>query len=122
AANYSTASKTVHINVSKATATVSLSDLTQTYDGTAKAASASTTPEGLTVLFSYQQGGAEVSPVNAGSYDVTATIDDANYQGSASGTLVIQKATATVTLSDLSQTYDGSVKAASASTTPEGLT
>src|SRR5439155_1878777 len=47
--------------------------------------------------------------INSGSYNVTATIDDGYYQGSASGTLVIHKATPTVTLdsSSLSATYDG---------------
>jgi hypothetical protein len=36
--------------------------------------------------------GIAAAPVNAGSYTVVGTISDANYQGSASGTLVIAKA------------------------------
>ena len=51
-----------------------------------------------------------------------AVISDTNYQGSASGTLVINKATATVNLTNLSQTYDGTPKSATATTVPAGLT
>src|SRR4029079_8234159 len=71
---------------------------------------------------SYKQNGVEVSPVNAGSYDVTATVQDDNYQGSTTGTLAINKATATATLSDLTTSYDGSITSASATTAPAGLT
>ena len=39
-----------------------------------------------------------------------------------SATLTVNKASATVTLGSLSQTYDGSAKAATATTTPSGLT
>ena len=38
----------------------------------------------------------------------TVTITDPNYQGSATGTFLINKADATVTLSNLTQTYTGS--------------
>ena len=41
-----------------------------------------------------------------------ATVTDANYSGSASGTLTISQATATVTLGNLGHTYDGAAKAA----------
>jgi len=50
-----------------------------------------------------------------------ATVTDPNYSGSASGTLVIAKAAATVNLSNLSQTYDGTPKSATVATTPPGL-
>ena len=53
---------------------------------------------------------------------MVATIDDANYASFASNTLVIAKASATVTLDDLAQTYDGTAKSATATTTPTGLT
>ena len=73
--------------VSKATAGVSLGGLTQTYDGTPKSATATTVPAGLTVEFTYD-GGA-TAPTEVGSYAVTGTVNDAIYQGSAAGTLVI---------------------------------
>ena len=80
------------VTTNKAAATVTLGSLTHTYDGTQKSASAATTPNGLTVNFVYVPD----TRINAGSYAATATIDDVNYEGSASGTLVINKATPTV--------------------------
>ena len=47
------------------------------------------------MTFTYN--GSATVPTAAGSYTVVATINDANYQGSATGTLVIDKATLTVT-------------------------
>ncbi len=80
--------------VAKATASVYLGSLSQTYDGTAKAASATTMPAGLTVTFTYD--GSATAPTAAGSYAVTGTVNSANYQGSAAGTLVIAKASQTI--------------------------
>ena len=105
--------------ISKASSAIALGDLSQTYDGTAKAATATTTPGGLVVSFTYN--GSATVPTGAGSYTVIGMINDANYQGSATGTLVIGQATATISLGSLSQNYDGSAKAATATTTPSGL-
>ena len=105
--------------IGKATATVTLGDLAQTYDGTTRSATATTTPDGLVVEVTYD--GNVQAPANAGTYAVIATINDANHEGSASDVLTVDKATASVVLGDLAQTYDGSVKAATATTTPEGL-
>ena len=71
-------------------ATVTLGNLNQTYDGTAKSVTATTTPANLTVNITY--GGSANAPANAGSYTVIGTINDAHYQGSATNTLVISKA------------------------------
>ena len=73
--------------VSKATAGVSLGGLAQIYDGTPKSATATTVPAGLTVEFTYDDGA--TAPTAVGSYAVTGTVNDAIYQGSAAGTLVI---------------------------------
>ena len=108
------------LTIQKATATIGLGDLTQTYDGTAKSAASSTTPTGLTVVITYD--GLATPPTAAGSYAVAATISDTNYTGTAAGTLTIQKAAATIGLGDLTQTYDGTAKPATSSTTPTGLT
>jgi alpha-tubulin suppressor-like RCC1 family protein len=105
--------------VSKAVATVTLGDLAATYDGIAKSATATTDPAGLNVTFTYE--GSATPPTNAGSYAVVGTIAEANYQGTASGTLVIAKAAATVTLGSLTATYDGTAKSATATTSPAGL-
>jgi len=109
------------LTVDKATATVTLSNLgPYTYDGTAKAASATTTPSGLNVNIAYSQGGNSVAnPTNAGSYDVVATVNDANYQGSKSGTLTIDKADATIDVNGYTGVYDGNAHGATG--TAEGV-
>ncbi len=117
-ANY-VGSATNILVISGATGVVNLVNLSQTYDGTARAAGATTTPSGLTVLFTYD--GSAAAPTNASSYIVVGNISDPNYQGSATNTLVVGKALASVTLGALSQTYDGSARVATATTTPSGL-
>ncbi len=81
--------------------------LTQTYDGTVKTLSANTSPAGLSLLYSFSEGGIATSPVNAGSYTVTAIVNDANYQGSGTTTLTIDPAALTVVADDETMTYDG---------------
>ncbi|MGD9875039.1 MAG: MBG domain-containing protein, partial [Kiritimatiellia bacterium] len=67
---------------------VTLGSLTQTYDGTPKSATATTVPVGLTVDLTYNGSG--TAPTEAGSYAVTGTVNDVNYAGSATDTLVIE--------------------------------
>jgi MBG domain/Bacterial Ig-like domain (group 3)/Putative Ig domain len=83
------------LTVGKATATVTLGSLTQTYTGSPLSATATTAPTGLTVNFTYNAS--PTPPTTVGSYTVVGTISNANYQGSATGTLVITQATPTVT-------------------------
>ena len=104
--------------IGKAAATVVFTNLATTYDGAPKPVTASTTPTGRTVTFLYN--GSSTPPTDAGSYPVTATITDPNYQGSATGTLVIAKAIATVEITGLTTTYDGDPKPVTAVTTPTG--
>ena len=104
---------TQSFQIAKGTATIVLSNLSQTYDRTAKAATATTTPSGLAVTFAYTLGGNPVaSPVAAGSYAVTATINDANYQGSTTGTLVIAPLSITGTFTAANRPYDATTAAA----------
>jgi CSLREA domain-containing protein len=117
--SYSPSAASASLQVSKATAAVTLGNLTATYDGTAHGVTAATSPVGLAVSFTYN--GSSAAPSNAGSYTVVGTINDTNYTGTATSQLVISKATATVTLSTLAQTYNGSAHAATAITTPAGL-
>lgn len=113
--------QTVAINVSGLPATVTLDEgtLAQTYDGTARSVTATTNPAGLAVAFTYD--GSSTAPTNAGSYAVVATIADPQYSGMDSGTLVVAKAAATMTLNGLDQAYDGTPKAVTATTNPAGL-
>ena len=71
-------------------AVVELYDLDVTYDGTPKSATVVTDPEGLAVDVTYDGSG--TPPTDAGDYEVIAAVNDENYGGAATGTLVIAKA------------------------------
>lgn len=73
--------------ISPAPATITLGDLAHTYDGTPKAASATTDPAELAVDLTYN--GVPTGPTAAGNYAVMATIANPNYTGTANDTLVI---------------------------------
>lgn len=108
-------------------ATIVLSDLGPiTYDGNQHAATATVTAtasgDSLTVTVDITYDGNATAPTDAGSYAVVATVNDPDWEGSASGTLVIDPASATVSFSDLSHVYDGSTKAATATIDPVGVT
>jgi hypothetical protein len=100
-------------------ALVSLGSLTATFDGTAKAASVTTIPPGVATSVLYNGGSA--LPVHAGTYTVLTTVTQDGYSGSASGTLIIGKAAASVTLGDLDFIFDGTPKGATATTNPGSL-
>jgi hypothetical protein len=82
---------------------VTLSNLTQTYTGSPLPVTATTVPSGLTVNITYTgvsgttYGPSATAPAAVGTYAVTANISDAKYTGTATGTLVINKATPTIT-------------------------
>lgn len=109
-----------NVATSPAPASITLSDLFHTYDGTPKAASVTTTPPDIAVDVTYD--GSPIPPSAAGTYTVAATIADSGYTGGASGTLTIAKSTATVTISQLQQIEDGSPKSVIVVTDPSGLT
>lgn len=103
----------------KLTAAVSLTNLSHVYDGAPKPATVETDPGNLTVDVTYN--GSPTAPVNAGTYTVVATVNDPNYQGTATATLTIAKASASVQLSNLTQTFDGAPKPVTVATNPAGL-
>lgn len=107
------------LTIARLPASVSLSGLATTYNGSPKAVTATTSPAGLAVNLSY--AGSATAPTEAGSYAVAATVSDPNYTGSAAGTLVIGKAAGTVTLTGTIQIADGSPKSVGTGTTPTGL-
>ena len=112
-------SNTASVSVAPAAATVVIGNLNQTYTGAARTVSVTTNPPALSSAVTYNES--LNPPVNAGSYAVEVNITDPNYQGSASGLLVVGKATATMTVGQLSQTYDGTPKTVTAQTMPAGL-
>ncbi|MFZ4859985.1 MAG: MBG domain-containing protein, partial [Desulfuromonadaceae bacterium] len=104
--NYTAAAQaTQNITIGQATASVTLLNLSQSYDGTAKRITPVTTPSGLTVDVTYD--GSVTVPSNAGTYAVVATVNDSNYTGTASGNLVIAKADQTISFAgtSLTKTY-----------------
>lgn len=105
----------------KIPATVTLADLTAIYEGTAQAVTANTIPSGLTVEITYN--GSPTPPSAPGTYQVNAVINDANYQGSASGLLVISPRNFTAWESDkfTSQQILGGISAADADPDGDGL-
>ncbi|HVU32230.1 MAG TPA: chitobiase/beta-hexosaminidase C-terminal domain-containing protein [Opitutaceae bacterium] len=112
-------SQPVQLTVNPAAATVTLGSGSFTYDGSPHAIDVSTVPAGLPVVVTYDGGAAP--PTDAGTYAVTATVDDPDYTGSASGTLTIAPAEVQFALEDLTQRYDGSPKPVTVAATPAGI-
>ena len=106
--------------VAKAPASVTFgpSTLSQTYDGTVKTVATTTTPAGLRVDVAFTG-----TPHDAGSYPVTATINEPLYTGSAADALTIGPAPSTVmVLCPASATYTGAAIApCTAQATGEGM-
>ncbi len=115
------------LTIGRGAATVTLGNLAQTYTGSPLAATASTNPAELTVGLTYTgidgatYGPSSTPPTALGSYTVVGTVSSENYTGTATGTLVISKKAATVTLGGLAQSYTGLPLAATATTSPSGL-
>jgi len=101
------------------TAAVTLSDLSQTYDGTPKAVAVATNPAGLTASVTYN--GSSTPPTGAGSFAVVATVTTAGYTGSASGTLTVAQATQSISFPALSDMTAGAGDATLTATATSGL-
>jgi hypothetical protein len=113
--NYS-GSKSVTFTIAKQTLTPQFTGNTSpTYDGTAKALSAATTPSTI-VNLTYD--GSSDAPTSVGIYTVLATVNDPNYQGSASTSLTITAASLATSAITLTPQSDGSYTASG----PEGST
>lgn len=91
AVNYTLTAPALEAEIQRATAVVTIGGLTHVYDGTTKQATVSTTPT-LPVALNYS-----ATPLNAGTYTVSASVNDANYIGGASANLTIAQASQTLT-------------------------
>lgn len=98
--------RSVSLTVNPIPATVTLSGLTATYDGTPKRVSVTTIPASIATTVSYN--GSATAPTNAGTYSVVATVTEPNHTGGASGSLVIAKASQTISFGALSAVPDNS--------------
>lgn len=105
--------------ITKAAAQITLDNLNQTYDGTPRTVTFSTTPSNLPVEITYD--GSTTAPTNGGTYVISATINHPDYAGSATANLDVGKAGATMQIGSLTQGYDGTQKSVSAITDPPGL-
>lgn len=84
-------SNTFTVTALKASASLSLSGLNQTYTGSPLAVTVTSTPLGLsTVNVTYNDSA--TAPTDAGAYSVIATLDNPSYAATATGTFVIAKA------------------------------
>ncbi|MBL7951757.1 MAG: S8 family serine peptidase [Flavobacteriales bacterium] len=110
-----------HITVTPAPAqfTIATNTLSTVYDGAPKAVGVTVVPAGVPYTVTYN--GSTTPPVNAGTYAVAVTVNDPNYMGTASATLVVQKANPQLALGALTQTYSGTARTVTATTVPAGL-
>ncbi len=93
-----TATKDITLTVNTANASIALTNLSHTFNGSPKNANATPTPAGLPVTITYD--GSATAPTNAGTYAVVASIDNGTHTATASGTLTIARATPTIAFAD----------------------
>ena len=86
-------------SVNKAAASITLSNLVQTYDGNACAVASQTSPTGLSLLLTYN--GNAWAPTNAGTYAVTAMVNEVMYEGLITDMLVVEQRDQTILFSDI---------------------
>ena len=86
--------------IGRGAATITLSGLSQVYGGAPGAVTATVDPAGAgAVRVTYD--GSDAVPTAAGTYQVVATVDGANHQGTLTATLKIAKAAQSVDFADL---------------------
>jgi alpha-tubulin suppressor-like RCC1 family protein len=103
-------------------ADVTVTGTTKTYTGSPQGVTVTTNPAGLAHTVTYD--GSSTVPTNAGTYAVAVTITEPGYTSNPSpvtSSLTINKAVATVDVTDLSQTYNGSPRPVTVTTTPGGV-
>lgn len=75
------------VMVSKATASISFGDIEFINNGTVREVAVTTEPAGLSYIITYEGG--DALPSSPGEFAVEVTIDEANYEGTASTTMTI---------------------------------
>ncbi|WP_281612564.1 MBG domain-containing protein [Flammeovirga sp. SubArs3] len=100
------------LTIEKAEATVEAVDLAVDFDGQPKTLLGTPSIEGLSVVSTYN--GSTEAPTIGGEYAVVTSIDDQNYQGSATATLTINKIEAALSFTTLEGKYDGTMQYAEA--------
>ena len=119
-----TGDTTFVFEITNATAHIEYYDTIHVYDGNVKQISL-INPDNVNCIIEYKQNGNIVTPVNAGIYDVSISVEEANYDSMIINTqMIIEKATADITFTDdtLTYIYDGTTRSVHVVTTPAGLT
>jgi hypothetical protein len=99
--NHAASSNSANFTIAQAVASVTLSNLAQYYTGSPLPVTVTTTPPGLSVTVLYSSASypsSTTAPTDPGTYTVTATVVNANYAGTATGSLVINSASSGLTL------------------------
>ncbi len=111
-------------SITKADAVLGLTNVTDTYDGSAKSATATSDPsplEGLTVTYTLN-GQPVAAPTNAGTYTVRASLDNPDYAAeSVTGQLVIHPKTIAGVITVAPKVYDGGTSATISSRSLTGV-
>lgn len=110
-------SQTFLINKANASVTLDNLKLNQYYDGKPNEVIATTNPSGLATAITYydlKDNPLSGPPVNAGLYKVSARVNDPNYTGGATDTLVVRPGTYDLRLDprSLSRIYNGNTQGA----------
>ncbi len=109
--NYEVTNTPGKLTITPAPATISLSDLSKTYNGSAQGATVTTLPGGLAVNITYD--GSATEPTKAGDYNVVVSLNNTNYKAeNKSGAFTINQATANVQVTGYTGTYDGAAHGA----------
>ena len=95
-ANYIDAMGTVHDSIAQAPVTITLGNLSQTYDGAPEPVTVTASPSAsYSVIYNgiapAVYNASSTAPTQPGSYAVTVTVTDPNYTGSTTGTLTINQ-------------------------------
>jgi hypothetical protein len=85
---------------------ITITGLSQVYNGQPRAVSVSTAPAGVSVQVTYSGSGNP--PTNPGSYSVVATVTEANFAGTATATEIISSGNSTTATTGTTGTTDTS--------------
>ena len=109
----------VVFQIVQASSRIIVNDSIQTYDGSPKRLSVTTDPPGLTLSILYE--GMHEAPTDAGVYSVEISINSNGFNGERSSSLTIEKAPATIQLTDTVFSFDGNGIPALSTTNPPNL-
>ncbi len=107
------------LTISKAFATIKVSNLETKYNGKGNPVNVEITPSGISYKLTYDD--ITRAPVYAGIYKINLVVVDENYQGSVSDTLVIAKVDTNISLRCSNVTYDGLPHRAEVLNVPAGM-